>query len=148
MDIKNQLKNHFNLPFEKEYLSFLEKQNGLFLYESGIYCEIPFDVDDGFISFVELFGLDLDNENQDLKTQNQELKGEIKSIKNPFFLGEDGGGNFYVQDMDNFKIYYWDRTLIHMDTNYTFKEEIGNLYFLCDGFERFLKLINKYTKGG
>ncbi len=141
----------FDIDLESEYLQFLKERNGLFLSDET-YCDIPFSmVDNGFISFQELYGINLINKNWNIDRLNNNYLDEIKSVKNVIIIGGDPGGNKFLLSTknDNVKVFYWDRGHIHFDDNYDYKEvdEEGNLYIVANSFSEFIKMIKDNIEG-
>jgi hypothetical protein len=148
-----EIEDKYSISFPKEYVDFLSKNNGLYI-KSPEFCDFTYDkVDNGFISFHALFGINFINENFDLIENNNDYLDEISFIDSSFIIGSDPGDNFYVlvNDGNNSGIYYWDRTHLHAEDdiqNYYFEEvdECGNLYKLSDSFDDFLKTIIESIK--
>ncbi|MBD2802107.1 SMI1/KNR4 family protein [Xenorhabdus sp. M] len=148
-----EIENKYSISFSKEYIDFLNKNNGLIIRDPE-FCNLPYNkVDNGYISFHTLFGLDFINENFDLIGNNDDYLDEISFIDFSFIIGSDPSDNFYVLvNNGNYKgIYYWDRTHLHVEDDlqgYHFEEvdECGNLYKVSDSFGDFLKYIIEFTK--
>ncbi|WP_028301881.1 SMI1/KNR4 family protein [Oceanospirillum beijerinckii] len=144
------IEHDLGFSFYDDYKDFLLAFNGLLIIDNN-YCEIPFSkVDDGFISFQELYGLGLSNNDLDLISNNKELSCELTNIKLPLIIGGDPGGNFFFVDYGTDEsVYYWDRSHIHFDGNEDIKEfdECGNAYIVTPNFKDFYELVLNNISG-
>lgn len=145
----------YPINLDDGYIQFIKKYNGIFVNGDGDYVDIKYNkVENEFISFQSLFGLNASNRNFDLSEINKELRQDIISINNSIVIGEDPGGNFYIfgEIQNNRKIFYWDRTYLH-DNMSADKPDIigcdgeGNYYIISENFEEFWKLLNSYISG-
>lgn len=140
----------YNSYIPNDYIEFLSKSNGIFI-NGNSYCVIPFSkVDDKEVSFQELYGIKTNNIEFDLENING-IRLDITSFNNPIIIAGDPGGNFFLfsgNQNDN-KIYYWDRSHIHLDNNsdYPEKNEEGNIYIFSNNFNEFYELIIKNLGG-
>jgi len=141
--------NALNRTFLGDYRDFLARYNGIFI-DTPLYCELPLEsVEEGWIGLLALYGIDEKDALYDLVVQHREYASEIQHLKEPIIIGEDAGGNLFVQNQDG-EIYYWDRTHLHSDEGCDFKEcdEEGNLYYVAPSFEVFYRAILQHTQGG
>ena len=145
-----KFQNEIGFFLPSEYVDFLVNFNGMFIGD-GTYCDIPFTkVDNGKISFQELYSVDAQSAGMDLIEQN-EIQDEVEAFKSPFIIGADPGGNFFLVNCDGHdtSIYYWDRSHIHYDNNYDFAEmdEEGNIYKAFSSFIEFHNAIMNNVGG-
>lgn len=135
-------------PLPVAYIDFIKKFNGVFLVDNFFDLECAL-VDDGLIAFESLFGLGTSNDSFNVMKQNAFLKDEIHQF-NAWVIGADGGGNFFVLNLDSDQIYYWDRTYIHIvegsKEGVFINEEGGNIYLFQESFEAFFELLRFKTK--
>ncbi|EOT8214736.1 SMI1/KNR4 family protein [Escherichia albertii] len=148
------IEDKFSIKFPHDYILFLHNCNGFYINGTD-GCDIEFGhVDNKFISFESLFGVDFINDNFNLLNINDCYLNEISFIENSFIIGSDPGGNFYILiTKGNLSgVYYWDRTHLHADDTlqeYAIAEvnECGNLYKVSDSFDNFFSIIKKLTEG-
>lgn len=145
-----KISNLYGIIFPESYINFLSNYNGLFI-GSNSYCTIPcLKVDDGEIEFQELYGIDTSSPLFDLTKVNN-VRDEIVVFENPFIIGADPGGNFFLfsgNKNDN-AIYYWDRTHIHFGNGFDYHEvnEEGNIYMIFENFSDFYDAIMSNVDG-
>ncbi|BDM22768.1 SMI1/KNR4 family protein [Pseudomonas sp. LRP2-20] len=137
---------NFTLPIA--YKNFLARMNGFHLTDPD-YGQLPLSaVEDGVISFDRLFGVDSEEECNDLISFNNEFISELAFIKGILVIGEDGGGNPYVLVTEASKdgVYYWDRTHLHESDKINIydiagQDDCGHLYRIAGDFDEFYSLI-------
>ena len=145
----NRLLENFPITAESEFINYLNRYNGIFI-DGDDYIDIGYTkVNNGFISFQALFGLDSENKNFNIEVVNKELRHEIHSIENPLIIGDDPGGNFYVAEGNSWKIFYWDRIYLHNETGSDHPDIIGqdqegNYYVISNSFGEFFEILNAF----
>jgi len=152
-ELIRNLMDKYAVSLDDDYIQFLKKYNGIFVDGDGDYIDIKLDkVENEFISFQALFGLNNPRRNFDLFQLNDELRQEIESLSHPLVIGEDPGGNFYVLENtpESKKVFYWDRTHLHCNANADKPDiaehgEEGNYYMVSENFGEFWKLLSSYT---
>lgn len=146
------LAENLSVVFPDDYKKFLINYNG-FIVTSPDYCDMPYDnVDNNFISFDGLFGINVNNENYDIEYINSDVVDELSFMSNVLVIGVDPGDNFYVLVTEGEKsgVYYWDRTCLHSDDekiNFSIAgpDESLHLYFCTKTFEQFFELLLDQT---
>lgn len=137
-----------NFVLPKAYKNFLARMNGFHLTEPD-FGHLPLStVEDGVISFDRMFGVDSEEECNDLISFNDEFIAELAFIKGVLAIGEDGGGNPYVLVTEAGKegVYYWDRTHLHESDKVNVydiaeRDDCGHLYKIAGDFDEFHSLI-------
>lgn len=108
------------------------------------------NVDNGFLSFQELYGLALKNSTINIVIQNDMYFDELENFPDTFLIGSDPGGNLYLADFNGkSNIYYWDRQKIHnWDQVDTLDGDEGErLYKVDSSFSNFLCRIKNNILG-
>lgn len=142
------VEGEFKISLPEDYKEFLRLKNG-FVVKSPDFCELEYKgVDEGFISFDALFGINMKNPNHDIFRQNENFLSELDFIDDKLIIGDDPGGNFYLilNGSESQGVYYWDRTHLHAEDDIQEFEiaeqnECGNIYKITNGFTEFYKKI-------
>jgi len=140
--------NSLGRKFPPDYRKFLSEKNGLFISPPD-YSEINTDkISNGTIAFDRLFGLDEEEECNDLLLFNGEFIEELRFLGGAIAIGEDGGGNPYVlvTEGEHSGVYYWDRTHLHeADSVNKFDiaevDDSGNLFLVARSFDELYSLV-------
>lgn len=147
-----KLEKKYKLLLPSAYKNFLAAHNGLYLADKS-YAMLPLDtVDDSEVSFLVLFGIQLNNNNFELDYINR-FRDEIATMDKPFIIGEDPGGNFFLLNANGIdsSIYYWDRTHLHLSSeglpSYPEQDEEGDIYTCSKNFDKFYTTILSSVEG-
>ncbi|MDO5106081.1 SMI1/KNR4 family protein [Capnocytophaga sp.] len=141
------LEKKLDFKFSYSYKSFLLNYGGIYIdHQNYATFSVEF-LDDSLVEILKIF------KPEELIEINNEYLPEIKDFLDCIIIAEDPGGNFFL--LDNFgKIYYWDRTLIHVhisDFNRKIPvilngddscEEVA-IYFLFPEFDDFFAILEK-----
>jgi len=142
------IESEIKRTFPDDYRAFLISANGCFV-AAPEFAQIQLSaVDEGTISFDQLFGLLPGEDCNDLISFNKEFVDELDFVEEAVVIGEDGGGNPYViiGKAGSQGVYYWDRTHLHeSDSKNQFdipeQNGSGNLFFISGTFREFLDLV-------
>lgn len=142
------LEGKLKVSLPEDYKEFLRLKNG-FVVKSPDFCELEYEgVDEGFIAFYALFGINMKNPNHDIFRQNENFLNELDFIDDKLIIGNDPGGNFYLilNGSESQGVYYWDRTHLHAEDDIQAFElaeqnECGNIYKISNDFTAFYERI-------
>ncbi|MBY6292142.1 SMI1/KNR4 family protein [Enterobacter bugandensis] len=142
------MEGKFKVSLPEDYKEFLRLKNG-FVVKSPDFCELEYEgVDEGFIAFYALFGINMKNPNHDIFRQNEIFLSELDFIDDKLIIGDDPGGNFYLilNGSERQGVYYWDRTHLHAEDyiqkfEFSEKNECGNIYRISNDFNDFYERI-------
>lgn len=138
-----------DIKLPNTYKDFLLKYGGILIdYPNYVNFSINF-LKNGLIDILKVFNL------KDLFTINDNYLDEIKDSINAIIFASDPGGNFFLID-EMGKIYYWDRTLIHICNEHcknklhisgiTDEDDEIAIYFIFNSFNEFLDIIYNSSK--
>lgn len=142
------LEGKLKVSLPEDYKEFLRLKNG-FVVKSPDFCELKYEgVDEGFIAFYALFGINMKNPSQDIFRQNGIFLNELDFIDDKLIIGDDPERNFYLilNGSESQGGYYWDRTHLHAEDDIqefenAEKNECGNIYKITNGFTEFYEII-------
>ncbi|MFJ4068936.1 SMI1/KNR4 family protein [Pseudomonas sp. NPDC089996] len=137
---------NFTLP--DAYKKLMARMNGFYLTDPD-YGQLPLvSIEDGEVSFDRLFGVNSEEECNDLISFNEEFISELDFIKGVLAIGGDGGGNPYVlvAEAGREGVYYWDRTHLHESDKINAydiagRDDCGHLYKIANGIDDFYSSI-------
>ena len=149
-DVIKILEGEFKIHLPDDYKEFLRLKNG-FVVKSPGFCELEYEgVDEGFIAFYALLGINIKNPSHDIFRQNENFLNELDFVDDKLIIGDEPGGNFYLilNGSESQGVYYWDRTHLHAEDDIQEFEiaeqnQCGIIYKITNSFTEFHKIICK-----